>query len=75
MSKRLIRIFVAEVPARLNELSGQDLHVVLRNGQTYLGTLVTLAAGVLTLRDTRGHAHQISLPEIEEVIYDRKSPY
>jgi hypothetical protein len=75
MSKRLIRVAAADVPARLPELSGQDLNVVLRSGNTYFGRLVSASAEVLTLRDTRGHWHSIQVPELEEIIYDRVSPY
>ncbi|GAB3165518.1 hypothetical protein [Telluribacter humicola] len=75
MSKRLIRIFAADVPARLNELSGHDLHVVLRSGHTHFGKLLSFTPDLLTVQDSRGHRHAISVAEMEEVIYDKKSPY
>ncbi|WP_247234407.1 hypothetical protein [Telluribacter sp. SYSU D00476] len=75
MSKRLIRIGAVDVPARLNELSGQDLHVVLRSGHTHLGQLLTYSPYTLTIRDSRGHRHVIPVAEMEEVIYDKKSSY
>ena len=75
MSKRLIRIGAADVLARLNELSGQDLNVVLSSGHTHFCQLLTFSPEVLTIRDSRGHRHTIPVADMEEVIYDKKSPY
>ncbi|MBU1820751.1 MAG: hypothetical protein KKG00_04460 [Bacteroidetes bacterium] len=71
MSKRLVRVFAPQLPARLPHLLAREVNVVLFNGNTYFGYLVSHAEMTLLLRDLRGHEHNFAMSEIAEVIYDQ----
>jgi hypothetical protein len=73
MSKRLIRISVPSILDSLPGLMNQELNVVLYNGQTFFGRLVSFSTLGLRLCDLRSHMHEIELTDIEEIILDRSS--
>jgi hypothetical protein len=71
MSKRLVRVFAPQLPARLPDLLTREVNVVLFNGNTYFGYLVSHTENKLQMRDLRGHEHYFELSEIEEIVYDQ----
>ena len=72
MSKRLIRIASKNIVSELTNLSGLELNAILRTGNTYFGKLISVTTDHLTLLDTRQHIHKLAIPELFEIIYDRK---
>jgi len=55
---------------KLKNLTGISLNVVLKNGNTYFGTLLSVSQELVIIVDTRQHTHKILIPEVYEIIYD-----
>ncbi len=73
MGKRIIRVpATAEALAQLN---GIQLNVVLRNGVTYFGRLVSQQNQELILEDGLLRQHRYPLEQIAEIIYDLKAAF
>ena len=70
MSKRMMRLRPENAFEKLENLSGISLNVVLENGSTYYGTLLSVSQELVTIVDTRQHTHKILIPEVYEIIYD-----
>ena len=70
MSKRLIRVTPEEIKSKQSVLQKQPLNVVLSNGNTIFGRLISVDAMQLVVKDTRDHHHRIALSDLYEVVYD-----
>ncbi|HHG85000.1 MAG TPA: hypothetical protein ENJ82_09675 [Bacteroidetes bacterium] len=78
MGTRNIRIRRSQVAARLPELSGKTVHIILQNGRTYSGEVISATVeGGLSIRDhnapwtsRKRHTHKIDLDQVIEVILD-----
>lgn len=72
MSKQLIRIKSKDLTAKLNELIGIEIHIVLDNGITFLGSLASIDHDKIAFYDSRKHAHQFPITDVYEVIYETR---
>jgi len=70
MSKRMTRLRPENALEKLKNLTGISLNVVLKNGNTYFGTLLSVSQELVIIVDTRQHTHKILIPEVYEIIYD-----
>jgi len=75
MGKRLVRIRSEEISARIGQLTGREVDLVLHSRQTLHGRLLETTAPAVVLRDHIGHRHTVALADIEEIIYDQPAPY
>lgn len=72
MSKRLTRIFAPAIPNSLSSIIQQEIHVVLRSGNTFFGCLESFNDNILIIKDLRDHTHEIKVGDVEEVILDHQ---
>lgn len=76
MGKRQVRIFQKDLEKRLPEVLQQSVvQVVLRNKTVLSGSMSSINAGELQLKDLRFNKHEFTLEEVEEIIYDIEAPY
>ncbi|MEJ8803001.1 hypothetical protein [Pontibacter sp. H249] len=76
MGKRQVRIFRNDLQEHLSELLQQPVvQVVLRNKVVLAGSLSSINADKLQLKDFRFNKHEFNLDEVEEVIYDIEASY
>jgi hypothetical protein len=82
VGKRNIRIQRHELPQRLREIEGKEVHVVMMDGKTHFGLLISADASALHLRDAnakwtslRRHSQVLPLDGIMEVIFDLVTAY
>lgn len=82
MGKRNIRILRHQLLDRLAELPGKEAHVVMRDGNTHFGTVLSATAADITVRDANAawtsrkrHTHRLPLAEVMEVIFDIVTAY
>lgn len=67
---------------RLAELPGKEVHVVMRDGSTHFGTVLSGTSSDLSVRDANAawtsrkrHTHRLPLAEVMEVIFDIVTAY
>lgn len=70
MSKRLIRIKPAELPAAISRLQKFSINAVLSDGNTIFGKVTSFGSDHFTLNDTRDHPHLVKFGDVYEIIYD-----
>lgn len=82
MGTRNIRISRRQLVDKLAEIDGQSAHIVLRDGKTFSGKVVSVSPTQIKVRDVNAawtslkrHTHPISLDEIMEVILDTVTDY
>ncbi|WP_162053707.1 hypothetical protein [Pontibacter pamirensis] len=76
MGKRQERIFRNDIKHRIQELLvRQSVQVVLRSKVVINGYIIKLTEEELHLKDHRFGLHEISLSDIEEIIYDVVAAY
>lgn len=75
MSKRITRLLGKEIQEKLQFLSGKDINVVLNNGNTFFGQLVTYSNTRFSVEDYRKYQHKFDISEVEAVIYDEIAPW
>ena len=82
MGKRNVRILRQQLPDRLSELEGKEVHVVLTDGTTRFGKILGTTSDRITLQDLNAgwtsrkrHTHHIPLAQIMEAIYDLVADY
>ncbi|ACT96408.1 hypothetical protein Dfer_5210 [Dyadobacter fermentans DSM 18053] len=73
MSKRLIRIKPADIQGKIDVLLKHPLNIVVANGNTIFGRLLSADATQLIVKDTRDHRHEIAVGELYELVYDDNS--
>jgi small nuclear ribonucleoprotein (snRNP)-like protein len=79
---RNIRISRRQVAERLSEIDGREVHIVLRDGRTFFGKVVSVSPAQISIRDVNArwtslkrHTHALSLDDIIEVILDTVTDY
>ncbi|MEZ4902941.1 MAG: hypothetical protein R2822_14900 [Spirosomataceae bacterium] len=75
MSKRLIRVFQADLVGRSAELIGQEINVILKSNQTFFGRCWKVENSIIFLKDQRKHNHTLAFTQIESVIYDQSAKF
>lgn len=70
MSRKLDLLTKESLPDRLPDLVGRKLNVVLRDGRTRHGKLLSFDGGVLLLHDLLQKKHVISLLSVEEAVVE-----
>ncbi len=82
MGKRNTRIFHHQLPSRIHELAGIEVHVILRDGTTYFGKVIDTNAEIIKIQDINArwtnikkHTHKIHLNDVREVIFDIEAEY
>ena len=60
---------------KLNGLTGSTLNVVLKNGKTYFGSMVSVNDQMITILDTRRHSHKIFFTGVYEIICDYETTF
>ncbi len=69
----MIRIKPGQIYDQLQSKKGLFINAVLKNGQTFFGTLSEVDQTFISMRDTRDHTHMLPFSGIYEVIYDFES--
>lgn len=75
MGKRLIRIRATQVPEQTVRLLGREVNIVLLDGRTLHGQLLTVQNNELSLRDNIGHRHTIAFQTVDELVFDEEAPF
>jgi len=75
MGKRLIRIRATQVPEQTVRLLGREVNIVLLDGRTLHGQLLTVQNNELSLRDNIGHRHTIAFQAVDELVFDEEAPF
>ncbi|NJL14581.1 MAG: hypothetical protein HC913_17315 [Microscillaceae bacterium] len=75
MGKRQKRVLSPQLAQELPGLLGQEMTLVLQNGVSYFGILLTLEAGQVGFQDKLRRKHRIALTDIAEVILDQNHPW
>ncbi|GAB4407697.1 MAG: hypothetical protein OHK0053_34350 [Microscillaceae bacterium] len=75
MGKRQKRVLSPQLAQELPGLLGQDMTLVLQNGVSYFGKLLTLETGQVGFQDKLRRKHRIALTDIAEVILDQSHPW
>jgi hypothetical protein len=76
MGKRQVRVYRKDIPDHSEELlQSETVQVVLRTRVVLHGVLLKMTANRLLLQDIRAGKHVVSLPDVEEIIYDREAAF
>lgn len=82
MGRRNVRIDGTNLTARVDEVYGKQVHVVLLDGTTYSGLALDCGGSFIQIQDANAswtnvkrHTHKIALKDILEVIIDQVTAY
>lgn len=75
MGKRLIRVFKNKLVEKKDALKGKEADVVLTNAAVFHGYITSINENGLTLLNKRDIKQDLSLEEIDVVIYDQEASY
>lgn len=75
MGKRLQRISGNNIYNLRDQLINIELHIVLRNGSTFHGTIEKWQDDECYFKDFRSHVQRISIAQIDEIITDQLASY
>ncbi len=75
MGKRIIRISHPIALSQLSALPAIELNMILKNGVTLHGIILSYHASALVLKDSIQRKHTVKLIDIEEIVLDKASPY
>jgi hypothetical protein len=77
VGKRNIRVLRHQLSDRLSELPGKEAHVVMRDGSTHFGLVISASATQIEVRDANAawtqrkrHTHILPMTDVMEVIFD-----
>lgn len=70
MGKRQLRIFQRQLASQVPALIGIDLNIILKNGITIHGKILSFEDSTLIVADAFEKKHAIKIETIEEVILD-----
>ena len=75
MPKRLVRLDPNDKREAIYTYLNREISLVMMNGNTFFGTLLTLTDQELTLLDKRNHNHVFLYSEVQELVVDTAAPW
>lgn len=73
MSKRQKRIDAPHLKNELNQIMGEKLSIILKNGKVIFAVILGIEGGKLRAQDMRFNIHSFTLNEIAEVIIEKNN--
>jgi hypothetical protein len=75
MGKRLHRYFYNQFPTILPSLSGKTASLVMRDGVSFLGTILYQKGDQLLIEDKIPRRHSLDIKNIYEIIVDSEAKF
>ena len=73
MGKRLYRINAVDLPENVTGLYGLKLNIILSDGSTLFGSIVSHKDSIIRMKDLTSHCYDIPMTRIREVVYDQEA--